>query len=178
MNKLLSIVLLIVFISCSKSDDGGTDYSSNSNTSLSNNSNSSSSSDPVALTELPSGTFVFSVTAQNSNNYRVSVTDSNETQFGFDPTLKLNAGDDIVFNVNSPGHPFFLKTSTGYAEKGATIEAVQLFKTHLPSNVQIKASGGIRDYAFASALVAAGATRLGCSASVAIVTGAPATGNY
>ena len=72
----------------------------------------------------------------------------------------------------------YLKTSTGYAEKGATIEAVQLFKKHLPSNVQIKASGGIRDYAFANALVAAGATRLGCSASVAIVTGAPATGNY
>jgi deoxyribose-phosphate aldolase len=72
----------------------------------------------------------------------------------------------------------YLKTSTGYAEKGATIEAVQLFKTHLPSDVQIKASGGIRDYAFASALVDAGATRLGCSASVAIVTGAPATGNY
>ena len=72
----------------------------------------------------------------------------------------------------------YLKTSTGYAEKGATIEAVQLFKKHLPSNVQIKASGGIRDYAFASALIAAGATRLGCSASVAIVTGAPATGNY
>jgi deoxyribose-phosphate aldolase len=72
----------------------------------------------------------------------------------------------------------YLKTSTGYAEKGATIEAVRLFKAHLPSNVQIKASGGIRDYAFASALVAAGASRLGCSASVAIVTGAPATGNY
>ena len=72
----------------------------------------------------------------------------------------------------------YLKTSTGYAEKGATIEAVQLFKAHLPSNVQIKASGGIRDYDFASALVAAGATRLGCSASVAIVTGAPASGSY
>ena len=120
MNKLLSLVLLIVFISCSKSDDGGTDYSSNSNTSLSNNSNSSSSSDPVALTELPSGTFVFSVTAQNSNNYRVSVTDSNETQFGFDPTLKVNAGDDVVFNVNSPGHPFFLKTSTGVGSDNQT----------------------------------------------------------
>ena len=72
----------------------------------------------------------------------------------------------------------YLKTSTGYAEKGATIEAVQLFKVHLPSNVQIKASGGIRDYAFASQLVAAGATRLGCSASVSIVSGEPATGSY
>jgi deoxyribose-phosphate aldolase len=72
----------------------------------------------------------------------------------------------------------YLKTSTGYAEKGATIEAVQLFKAHLPSNVQIKASGGIRDYAFASALVAAGASRLGCSASVSIVAGEPANGSY
>jgi deoxyribose-phosphate aldolase len=69
----------------------------------------------------------------------------------------------------------YLKTSTGYAEKGATIEAVELFKKHLPANVQIKASGGIRDYAFAKALVDAGATRLGCSAGVAIVTGAPDT---
>ncbi len=65
----------------------------------------------------------------------------------------------------------YLKTSTGYAEKGATIEAVRLFRKHLPSNVQIKASGGIRDYAFAKQLVDAGATRLGCSVSIAIVNG-------
>lgn len=63
----------------------------------------------------------------------------------------------------------YLKTSTGYAEKGATLEAVQLMKKHLPSHVQIKASGGIRTFEFAEALVKAGATRLGCSASVAIV---------
>lgn len=68
----------------------------------------------------------------------------------------------------------YLKTSTGYAEKGATVEAVQLFRKHLPASVQIKASGGIRDYQFAKQLVDAGATRLGCSAGVAIVSGAPA----
>ncbi|MES2005822.1 MAG: deoxyribose-phosphate aldolase [Bacteroidota bacterium] len=68
----------------------------------------------------------------------------------------------------------YLKTSTGYAEKGATVEAVKLFRLHLPANIQIKASGGIRDYAFAKQLIDAGATRLGCSASVAIVQGAPA----
>lgn len=67
----------------------------------------------------------------------------------------------------------YLKTSTGYAEKGATVEAVQLFRKHLPAHVQIKASGGIRDYAFARQLVDAGATRLGCSAGVAIVNGTP-----
>lgn len=68
----------------------------------------------------------------------------------------------------------YLKTSTGYAEKGATVEAVRLFRQHLPANVGIKASGGIRDYTFAKQLVDAGATRLGCSAGVAIVEGQPA----
>lgn len=67
----------------------------------------------------------------------------------------------------------YMKTSTGYAEKGATLEAIWLMKKHLPAGVKIKASGGIRDYAFAKALVDAGASRLGCSASVAIVTGSP-----
>ena len=65
----------------------------------------------------------------------------------------------------------FMKTSTGYAEKGASVEAVLLMRKHLPPEVKIKASGGIRDYAFAKALVNAGADRLGCSASVAIVKG-------
>lgn len=69
----------------------------------------------------------------------------------------------------------YLKTSTGYAEKGATVEAIKLFRLHLPKHVQIKASGGIRDYAFAKELVDAGATRLGCSAGVAIVNGTPAS---
>lgn len=66
----------------------------------------------------------------------------------------------------------FLKTSTGYAEKGASVEAVQLFRKHLPEAVHIKASGGIRDYAAAKQMIDAGATRIGCSAGVAIVTGA------
>lgn len=62
----------------------------------------------------------------------------------------------------------FMKTSTGYAERGATLEAVQLMRRFLPSTVRIKASGGIRDYAFAKKLADAGAARLGCSASVKI----------
>jgi len=66
----------------------------------------------------------------------------------------------------------YLKTSTGYAEKGASVEAVKLFRKHLPDQVQIKASGGIRDYATAQLMIAAGATRIGCSAGVAIVSGA------
>ena len=66
----------------------------------------------------------------------------------------------------------FLKTSTGYAEKGASVEAVSLFRKHLPESIQITASGGIRDYETAKKMIDAGATRIGCSAGVAIVTGA------
>lgn len=63
----------------------------------------------------------------------------------------------------------FMKTSTGYAETGATVHAVSLMRKHLPAHIGIKASGGIRNFKFASELIAAGATRLGCSASMQIV---------
>ena len=65
----------------------------------------------------------------------------------------------------------FLKTSTGYAEKGATLEAVQVMRKHLPPHIQIKASGGIKTYEFAKQLIDAGAGRLGCSAGVALIKG-------
>lgn len=63
----------------------------------------------------------------------------------------------------------FIKTSTGFAEKSASAEAVQLIRQYLPSHIAIKASGGIKTYSFAMELLRAGATRLGCSASVAIL---------
>lgn len=62
----------------------------------------------------------------------------------------------------------FMKTSTGYAATGATVEAVALMRKHLSDAVQIKASGGIKNYTFAKALIEAGATRLGCSSSIKI----------
>lgn len=62
----------------------------------------------------------------------------------------------------------FMKTSTGYAEKGATVHAVQLMRAHLASAIKIKASGGIKDYDFALQLINAGADRIGCSSSVKI----------
>jgi deoxyribose-phosphate aldolase len=63
----------------------------------------------------------------------------------------------------------FMKTSTGYAEKGASVEAVKLMREHLPASIQIKASGGIKSYNFARQLIEAGATRIGSSSSVQIV---------
>ncbi|MGN6298745.1 MAG: deoxyribose-phosphate aldolase [Ginsengibacter sp.] len=63
----------------------------------------------------------------------------------------------------------YVKTSTGFAEKGASIHDVQLIRAHLADSIKIKASGGIRSYSFAKELINAGANRLGCSASVQIV---------
>ena len=63
----------------------------------------------------------------------------------------------------------FIKTSTGYADHGASVAAVKLLRAHLPRRIGIKASGGIRSYAFAKQLIDAGATRLGCSTSMHIM---------
>ncbi|SFQ15665.1 deoxyribose-phosphate aldolase [Parafilimonas terrae] len=70
----------------------------------------------------------------------------------------------------APAEVDFLKTSTGYAEKGASVHAIELMRKHLSPQVQIKASGGIKTYAFAKELIDAGATRIGCSSSVQIVS--------
>lgn len=64
----------------------------------------------------------------------------------------------------------FVKTSTGFATSGATVEHVRLMKASVGPRVQVKASGGIRDFETARAMVDAGATRLGTSQSIAIVT--------
>ncbi len=63
----------------------------------------------------------------------------------------------------------FMKTSTGYAEKGATVEAVALLRKHLADAIQIKASGGIKTKEFALQLIEAGATRIGSSASLELL---------
>jgi deoxyribose-phosphate aldolase len=64
----------------------------------------------------------------------------------------------------------FVKTSTGNIKPGATVEVVKLLRANLPASIKIKASGGITDKQFALQLIEAGAERLGCSASVSLVT--------
>jgi len=66
----------------------------------------------------------------------------------------------------------FVKTSTGFGPGGATVEDVKLMRETVGPMMGVKASGGIRDTAMAQQMIAAGATRLGTSASVAIVTNA------
>jgi deoxyribose-phosphate aldolase len=62
-----------------------------------------------------------------------------------------------------------MKTSTGFAGAGASLEAVKTMRELLPAYIGIKASGGIRSFAFAKELIEAGATRLGCSSSMQIL---------
>lgn len=63
----------------------------------------------------------------------------------------------------------YVKTSTGFNGGGATVATVQLLRKHLSEDIKIKASAGIRSADTAAQLLAAGASRLGTSASVAIV---------
>ena len=67
----------------------------------------------------------------------------------------------------------FVKTSTGFDPAGgASVEAVRLMAETVGGRLGVKASGGIRDYPTAMAMIAAGATRLGCSATATILAGA------
>jgi deoxyribose-phosphate aldolase len=73
----------------------------------------------------------------------------------------------------------FVKTSTGYGPGGATVHDVLLMRETVGGKLGVKASGGIRSAEDAREMIAAGATRIGASASVQIVTGAePGAGRY
>lgn len=72
----------------------------------------------------------------------------------------------------------FVKTSTGFSSGGATEADVALMRRSVGSSLGVKASGGIRNYETALHMVRAGATRLGLSASVAVVSGGTGSGPY
>ncbi|MBL8055963.1 MAG: deoxyribose-phosphate aldolase [Anaerolineales bacterium] len=72
----------------------------------------------------------------------------------------------------------FVKTSTGFSTAGATVADVALLRATVGPKMGVKAAGGIRSWADAQAMVQAGATRLGTSAGVALLRGAPAADAY
>lgn len=65
----------------------------------------------------------------------------------------------------------FVKTSTGFSTGGATVEDVALMRRTVGPSMGVKASGGVRTRETALAMIAAGATRIGASASVSIIQG-------
>jgi deoxyribose-phosphate aldolase len=72
----------------------------------------------------------------------------------------------------------FVKTCTGFSGGGATVEDIALMRRVVGREMGVKASGGVRTYKSALAMIDAGASRIGCVASVAIVTGAEGAGSY
>jgi deoxyribose-phosphate aldolase len=67
----------------------------------------------------------------------------------------------------------FVKTSTGFFGKGASVEDVRLMRQTVGSNFGVKAAGGIRTYTDAVAMIQAGANRIGTSTAAAIIEAAP-----
>jgi len=75
-------------------------------------------------------------------------------------------------SLNAGAH--FVKTSTGFSSGGATEEAIKIMRKTVGNDMGVKASGGVRDRAGALMMLEAGATRIGASAGIAIVTGGDA----
>ena len=72
----------------------------------------------------------------------------------------------------------FVKTSTGFSTGGATEADVALMRAVVKDALGVKASGGVRSYETAVAMISSGATRLGTSSGIAIVQGASSHGAY
>ena len=67
----------------------------------------------------------------------------------------------------------FVKTSTGFASSGAKAEHIVLMRKSLPSGVGIKASGGIKTFEQALAMIEAGADRIGTSSGIELIETTP-----
>lgn len=101
--------------------------------------------------------------------------------------LLTEAEKELACRIAVDSGADFVKTSTGFSKSGATVEDIALMRRIVTNaggpEIGVKASGGIRTYEDALRMVAAGATRIGASASVAIVTApgqtaSPTSGAY
>lgn len=108
----------------------------------------------------------------------VSAADGRPVKIILETSLLTHEEKILGCKLAVEGGAAFVKTSTGFAGGGATIEDVKLFRETVGSSGKVKASGGIRDMATALAMIEAGADRLGTSAGVAIVTGFASQGGY
>ena len=72
----------------------------------------------------------------------------------------------------------YVKTSTGFAGGGATVHDVLLMRETVGPDMGVKASGGVRNREDAEEMIAAGATRIGASAGISIVTGGTSSEQY
>ncbi|HCU86776.1 MAG TPA: deoxyribose-phosphate aldolase [Verrucomicrobiales bacterium] len=92
----------------------------------------------------------------------------------------LLTNDEIVqaCKLVTQAQAHFVKTSTGFNSAGATLEHVKLMRETVGQFAGVKAAGGVRNAADAQAMIEAGATRIGTSNGVAIISGDSATNGY
>ncbi|MDO9153681.1 MAG: deoxyribose-phosphate aldolase [Paludibacter sp.] len=96
----------------------------------------------------------------------------------FETNLLTEKEKILACEISKKAGADFVKTSTGFSGGGATVEDIILMRRIVGPTMGVKASGGIKDYNTAVAMIKAGANRLGCGASVSIMTGATVLGDY
>ena len=108
----------------SSTETTSTETSSTETTSTETTSTETTSSETTS-SETTSSTYSITVTAQSSSNYILSGTDQNGDVSGNDPSVSAKVGDTLNFNLNSPGHPFYLiKVSNGGTDSNNLIDGV------------------------------------------------------
>ena len=131
---------------------------------------------------------VINIGALKSGNYKLVEDDIRSIKRACRSNTILNVIIETVFlteeekiiacELSKKADADFVKTSTGFMGGGATVEDIALMRRVVGSKMGVKASGGIRDFNQAVALINAGANRLGCGSSVTVVTGGTAKGPY
>ena len=105
-------------------ETSSTETSSTETTSTETTSTETTSTETTS-TETTSSTYSITVTAQSSSNYILSGSDQNGDVSGNDPSVSAKVGDTLNFNLNSPGHPFYLiKVSNGGTDSNNLIDGV------------------------------------------------------
>lgn len=95
----------------------------------------------------------------------------------FETSLLEKSEIELACKLSLDAGAHYVKTSTGFSTGGATVEDIALMRKTVGSNMGVKASGGVRDYQGALAMLEAGATRIGASAGIAIIGGEGASGD-
>ena len=126
----------------------------------------------VNLTEVKAGNWDY-IASEMSQIVRVCREAGVPSKVIFENCLLTHEEKLKLCEVASKVLPTFVKTSTGFSSKGATVEAVSAMLDQAQGRIQVKASGGIRDYAGAKLYVDMGVKRLGIgfSGSAVVCTG-------
>jgi deoxyribose-phosphate aldolase len=130
---------------------------------------------------------VINIGALKSKDYKTVLDDIVAVVKGSSPkpvkvileTHQLTRDEKVIACVLSKvGGAAFVKTSTGFTGGGATVEDITLMRSVVGDDMGVKASGGVRSREDADKFIAAGADRLGASASVTICQGGKSKGTY